>query len=92
MCQVENAPKKQKKPGTHIFQCRHPAFTSATIKHNPKEVTMPRVQPAIVILLPALTVFQPIQLLPHSVVLVMRAAIQRDPLRAILLLAGLELV
>ena len=53
---------------------------------------MPRVQPAFVILLPALAVFQPIQFLPHSVVLVMGAAVQCDPLRAILLLAGLELV
>ena len=53
---------------------------------------MPRVQPAIVILLPALAVFQPVQLLPQTVVLVMGAAIQRDPLCAVLLLAGLELI
>lgn len=55
---------------------------------------MPRAaQPArTIILLPALAVFQPIQFLPHSVVLVMGAAIQRDPLCAVLLLAGLELV
>lgn len=53
---------------------------------------MPRVQPRTIILLPALTVFQPIQFLPHSVVLVMGAAVQCDPLCAVLLLGRLELV
>lgn len=91
MCQVENRRKTEKAGVPTFFNVGTPA-SSATIKHNPKEVTMPRDEPAIVILLPALAVFQSIQLLPHSVVLVMGAAIQRDPLCAVLLLAGLELV